>query len=238
MSMPCRWVTHVQLRILYFKTQCLLLQHFGFQPEELADEFSQSTIELLISVLTAMQSKVGPSLCSGVFVCDLIFVLHLDYSWLVLFCDTAAGETTKHCEWGGGSLLQKTPGALHRESIIIWCNTIFLRTNFAHSWKECLARLGHIGLRMFLGASWNWLAFYEFLILLTRSWLIFWAQFKTCLMSWCGTTVLRSISGSHLMCCFQRMRPGMDEIRCSSWIYFSLPNPIIFIFQKELLSLR
>ena len=98
MSMPCRWVTDVQLRILYFKTQCLLLQHFGFQPEELADEFSQSTIELLISVLTAMQSKVGPSLCSGVFVCDLIFVHHLDYSWLVLFCDTAAGETTKHCE--------------------------------------------------------------------------------------------------------------------------------------------
>jgi len=34
------------------------MQHFGFQPEELADEFSQSTIELLGSVLTAMQSKL------------------------------------------------------------------------------------------------------------------------------------------------------------------------------------
>ena len=35
------------------------LQHFGFQPAELADEFSQSTMELLGSVLNAMQSKVG-----------------------------------------------------------------------------------------------------------------------------------------------------------------------------------
>jgi len=34
------------------------MQHFGFQPEELADEFSQSTIELLGSVLRAMQSKL------------------------------------------------------------------------------------------------------------------------------------------------------------------------------------
>ena len=35
------------------------LQHFGFQPAELADEFSQSTMELLGSVLNAMQSKVA-----------------------------------------------------------------------------------------------------------------------------------------------------------------------------------
>jgi len=34
------------------------MQHFGFQPAELADEFSQSTMELLGSVLNAMQSKL------------------------------------------------------------------------------------------------------------------------------------------------------------------------------------
>ena len=36
-------------------------QHFGFQPEELADEFNQSTVELLSNALNAMQSKVGGS---------------------------------------------------------------------------------------------------------------------------------------------------------------------------------
>ena len=34
-------------------------QHFGFQPEELADEFNQSTVELLSNALNAMRSKVG-----------------------------------------------------------------------------------------------------------------------------------------------------------------------------------
>ena len=36
-------------------------QHFGFQPEELADEFNQSTVELLSKALNAMRSKVGPT---------------------------------------------------------------------------------------------------------------------------------------------------------------------------------
>ena len=36
-------------------------QHFGFQPEELADEFNQSTVELLSNALNAMRSKVGPT---------------------------------------------------------------------------------------------------------------------------------------------------------------------------------
>jgi len=35
------------------------MQHFGFQPEELADEFSQSTIDLLGSVIYAMKSKLA-----------------------------------------------------------------------------------------------------------------------------------------------------------------------------------
>ena len=54
--MQCRCVVSHLLRnsILLFN-----LQHFGFQPEELADEFSQSTIDLLGSVIYAMKSKVG-----------------------------------------------------------------------------------------------------------------------------------------------------------------------------------
>jgi len=34
------------------------MQHFGFQPEELADEFNQSTVELLSNALNAMRSKL------------------------------------------------------------------------------------------------------------------------------------------------------------------------------------
>ena len=37
------------------------IQHFGFQPEELADEFNQSTVELLSNALNAMRAKVGGS---------------------------------------------------------------------------------------------------------------------------------------------------------------------------------
>ena len=45
--------------LIWNATHFFYFQHFGFQPAEPADEFSQSTMELLGSVLNAMQSKVG-----------------------------------------------------------------------------------------------------------------------------------------------------------------------------------
>ena len=96
MNTPCRWVSKVSAchlllwiwkigsgnRKLHFNV--IGLQHFGFQPEELADEFSQSTIELLGSVLRAMQSKVGQCVFFVSQVCVLLLCICI-YVFVDLF---------------------------------------------------------------------------------------------------------------------------------------------------------